>query len=119
MGQLEENFFDLLVNEMAFDVNKPKFGWLVNKVDRSETALWSIFEALGGNSETMLAKKSTRLSPDGFLPNFNCIIEFDELQHFTAFRLTSLLHYPSEVRLGFDANRYKSYCKKYAENALK
>ena len=113
-------FFDIVQADLGINVvRKCKFGWLINQVLPSDSLLWKIFMALQGNSENMKSKKPRRLSPDGYLPDFNCILEFDELQHFTAFRSITLKHYPVDTPLGFDIKSYQSWCKKYAETALK
>ena len=118
MDVREKKFFDLL-DELKFKVERRKFNWLTNKIIPSEEELWRIFSILGGEAEAMQSKGSRRLTPDGYLPKFNCIIEFDELQHFTEFRLQTLLHYPADMYLGFDIESYRSWCDEYSIKALK
>ena len=118
MGVRQRNFLDLL-DELKFKVEKRNFYWLTNKITPSEKGLWRIFSALGGDAEAMQSKGSRRLPPDGYLPKFNCIIEFDELQHFTEFRLQTLLHYPADMYLGFDIESYRSWCDEHSIKALK
>ncbi|MYF09256.1 MAG: hypothetical protein F4233_15470 [Rhodospirillaceae bacterium] len=118
MGAKQIKFFEI-VRELGLDVAKNNFGWLTNRVAISDGALWRMFVALDGNPEAMKSKMPRRLSPDGFLPGPNCILEFDELQHFTAFRLRTFDHYPVDTPLGFDIDAYRSWCSRYAEDALK
>ena len=47
------------------------------------------------------------------------IIEFDELQHFTECRFHKLQYYPEEIRVGFDLDKYKSWCTQNAAAALR
>ena len=85
MGDRQKMFL-CLVRELGIEVEvNRKFDWLTNRITPSEEALWRIFIALDGDPEGMQSKRSCRLTPDGFLPEYECIIEFDELQHFTAF----------------------------------
>ena len=81
--------------------------------------LWRMFIALDGDSEGMLTKRLTQLPLDGHLGDYNCIIEFDELQHFTEFRFQTLQYYPEEIRVGFDLDKYKSWCTQNATAALR
>lgn len=119
MGQRENKFFELVDRELALRVERADFAWLTNKIACSETTLWAIFESLGGKAEAMNAKQSRRLKPDGYLPDLNCMIEFDEKQHFTYFRSQTFLHYPVDIRLGFNICEYRNFCNRYSEDALK
>jgi len=51
-------------------------------------------------------KKNWVLAFDFFLPRFGIAIEFDERQHFTPLRAAALRAYPSEIKLGFDKERW-------------
>ena len=119
MGDRQKMFL-CLVRELGIEVEvNRKFDWLTNRITPSEEALWRIFIALDGDPEGMQSKRSCRLTPDGFLPEYECIIEFDELQHFTAFRSQAFEHYPEDVHLGFDIDTYRSWCDQHAISALK
>ena len=91
MGQAQDNFFRLLL-DLNINFDNRKFPWLTSQVlpDGSEMndVLWDIFLSLGGSPDAMRSKRSQQLSPDGYLPDLNCLIEFDELQHFTEHRKT-------------------------------
>lgn len=51
-------------------------------------------------------QKNYKLSCDFYLPEVNLIIEFDERQHFTSLREASLKAYPSDIKIGFDKQRW-------------
>lgn len=51
-------------------------------------------------------KKNFVLAFDFFLPSVGVAIEFDERQHFTPLRAAALRAYPSEIKLGFDKERW-------------
>lgn len=118
MGKNETRFFDL-VGRLGIRIEKRNFPWLTNKVMPGNEALWRVFSDLGGDLEAMQNKKARHLSPDGFLPDYNCIIEFDERQHFTIFRRQTLDRYPTDISLGFDIDVYRSWCDAHSADALK
>ena len=118
MEKLEDKFFDLL-RKLGIQVEcGKKFDWLTNKVEHSELELWRIFMDLGGDGKGMRSKGLVKLPTDGFLPRYKRIIEFDELQHFTEYRLKTLDNYPKHIRLGFDKNAYQKWCKQHATEAI-
>lgn len=79
-----------------------------------------IFLKLGGNRKGLESKQTRALKPDCyFRGNFNFLFEFDELQHFTSYKLIALENYPSELMLGFDISTYKLYCKIHKDKAIK
>lgn len=55
----------------------------------------------------------TRTLPncDYFIPDPGFIVEFDESQHFTSQRKITLKHYPQNLVLGFNKNRWMTLCK--------
>lgn len=57
-----------------------------------------------------------KLEFDFYLPSFNVVIEFDELQHFTVERAVTLEHYPAE-NFSFDVNRWKILCEMKKKDA--
>jgi hypothetical protein len=113
MGQLQDRFFSV-VAELGFALHaKPRFSWLQNTLDLTDPAnkdLKKVFEALKGDATALTAKRATPLHPDGFLIDYNCLLEFDELQHFTSYRLTTLECYPPAPPLGFDADELRRLC---------
>ena len=123
MGQAESTFFELL-NSFDVIVDKDRrFSWLTNCVvpdgTVSSDCLWRIFIAMGGDEAAMRSKSARALSPDGFLPERNCLIEFDEIQHFTMYRKQTLELYPEDLKLGFNLSAYRRWCDEYAEKAFR
>lgn len=55
---------------------------------------------------------SRRLEVDFFLPNYNVIIELDELQHFTIERSITFNHYPDEGFF-YDYTLWKQMCQEH------
>ena len=56
--------------------------------------------------------KSARLPPcDFFISDPLFILEFDESQHFTFARLTTLDQYPANSALGFPLSRWRELCR--------
>ena len=117
MGARETQFFHF-VCRLGIRVEKTSFDWLTNRVTPRDEALWGIFLDLGGDPNAMENKKTRCLSPDGYLPDYNRIIEFDERQHFTVFRRRTLKCYPADTRLGFDIESYKFWCDAHHASAL-
>ena len=115
----KQNKFFQIVRELGIDVENRKFEWLTNQVTPSERGLWQMFIDFKGNPKGMQGKRCCKLNPDGYLPEYNCIIEFDEVQHFTEYRLRTLMHYPSYFRFGFDIDAYRVWCIQHSERALK
>lgn len=82
-------------------------------------ALDAIFTALGGRHEEQAAKRLTPLPGDFVHVASGTLIEIDESQHFTSFRLVSLDHYPDEVPVGFDRDAYRKLCRVWAPRSDK
>jgi hypothetical protein len=114
MGQLQKRFFELAA-ELGFSLHpQPRFPWLTNRPDLQDPSnadLKQIFLALDGDLGSLAAKRERSLEPDGFLTQFNQILEFDEFQHFTKRRSRTLDLYPSAARLGFDKDKLKYLCE--------
>jgi hypothetical protein len=49
---------------------------------------------------------------DFFVPRPGFIVEFDETQHFTLSRKITLEHYPKELELGFEREKWIALCEK-------
>lgn len=118
MGKRETQFF-ATAHTLGLRIDlKPKFNWLTNTILRSEQEeshdqLTRIFHALGGDLSGMQDKRKVCLEPDAYLPDYHCILEFDELQHFTREREKTLLLYQNTIDLGYDLPAYIELC---AEN---
>ena len=77
-------------------------------------AMQAIFETLGGIESEVAAKRMTALPGDFLHLESGVLVEVDESQHFTSFRLATLDLYPSTIPLGFDLHEYKSLCRELA-----
>lgn len=101
-----------------------KFNWLTNKPDKSDfqdryELIMKIFDSLKGNPEGLIDKAKKALTPDAYFgEDWNFILEFDEIQHFTLPRKKTLLNYPSDIKLGFDKNQYIRWCELYSSEAI-
>lgn len=76
-----------------------------------------IFSDLGGDTETQEAKQTTALDGDFIHPPTGTMIEIDEVQHFTSYRMRTFAHYPADASLGFDSDEYVDLCRKYCRTA--
>jgi hypothetical protein len=77
-------------------------------------ALEKIFKALGefrGNKNFIMTNKLPRV--DYFIKSQNCIVEFDESQHFTQCRKITLENYPDNMNVGFNKEKWKALCDQY------
>lgn len=72
--------------------------------------LYEALEANRGHRGFVRLKKLHRC--DLFVPALNSVVEFDESQHFSRARMVSLLHYPEELKLGFDPKTWIALCEK-------
>jgi hypothetical protein len=75
----------------------------INRLRNSTSLLISkIYTTLQNNRGFTDFVKCKYLPPcDYYIPSLNCIIEFDESQHFTFPRKLSLAHYPKQMHFGF------------------
>lgn len=90
--------------------------------DQDETrgaraALEQIYIALGGNLDELSRGKVAKLPGELIHEPTGTLIEVDESQHFTSFRLTTLELYPADVQLGYDLSAYKRLCTTWRERA--
>ncbi|WP_309073792.1 hypothetical protein [Paenarthrobacter sp.] len=81
--------------------------------------LEKIFASLGGKGAEQSVKRTTALPGDFIHEGTGTIIEVDEIQHFTSFRLQTFSFYPGALPLGFDVNQYSSLCERYSPLADK
>lgn len=126
MGKNQQMIEGLLQNSLNIVIDKKKrFPWLKNKpapedFDKFYGVAMDIFNALGGNEKGLGRKRLIRLVPDCYLPPpYNCLFEFDEIQHFTEYKLKALQLYPDQIQYGFDLDYYKRLCQKYSQEALR
>ena len=72
--------------------------------------LGQIHEGLGGDGAALARKaEGSRLIPDLIHEEFGCIIEVDEVQHFTTARPRTFEWYPAEADLGFDPSSINNF----------
>jgi hypothetical protein len=116
VGKSEKIFIELL--RSITRVEPRTFPWLKNTFQIDDTPIKKVFFALNGDLQGLASKREMNLRPDAFLPDLNCILEFDEMQHFTREREVSLSLYPNDISLGFDRLDYISLCKKFGAVAI-
>jgi hypothetical protein len=80
---------------------------------RTIDALDEIYRALGGDLPTLTSARTTPLPSDFIHRDTGTLIEIDESQHFTSFRLQTLELYPPDTPLGFDRQHYVALCKQW------
>lgn len=80
-------------------------------------ALERIYLALGGDLEVLDGGRVTTLPGDFIHEPTGTLLEVDESQHFTSFRLATLDLYPDYVGLGFDVVAYRQLCKKWQKRS--
>lgn len=83
----------------------------------ARAALERIYVALGGDLEVLDAGRSTALPGDFIHEPTGTLIEVDESQHFTSFRLATLDLYPEDAALGFDLATYKQLCRTWQKQS--
>lgn len=76
--------------------------------------LQQAFEALGGDKQEQLSKRWGSLPSDLLHPESRTMVEVDELQHFTSFRLRTLKAAPHE---SVDIDRYSELCEQWSPKA--
>lgn len=76
-----------------------------------------IFASLGGNDAEQSVKRTIPLPGDFIHESTGTLIEVDEVQHFTSFRLHTFSYYPDASPLGFDVKEYTSLCKRHSPTA--
>jgi hypothetical protein len=79
--------------------------------------LREIYTRLGGYEKALAAKRRGSDPTPDFLLNGHQIVEVDEVQHFTADRLTTLRLYPRDIELGFGISEYMARCETWRSTA--
>jgi hypothetical protein len=115
LGQAEKQFIELV--RSITQVEARTFPWLMNTFDVDDAPVANVFTALNGDAVGLRGKRESKLRPDAFLPDLNCLLEFDEVQHFTQQRELALSLYPLGVSLGYDRQYYISLCKEHGNHA--
>lgn len=87
---------------------------LPDAAERVRRVLGDIFGVLGGRLEEQAGKRLTPLPGDFRHAATGTLIEVDESQHFTSYRLATLDLYPADVPVGFDVAEYRALCRAWA-----
>ncbi|SDP58131.1 hypothetical protein SAMN04487914_11840 [Arthrobacter sp. ok909] len=124
VGDCEKAFLDAAAHE-GIELVRYKQPWLNQRghfgvPDIAAAAiipLDKIFHDLGGDSEAQSAKRATALPGDFIHPPTGTMIEVDEIQHFTTFRMQTFAHYPQDTSLGFDSEEYLELCTMFRRKA--
>lgn len=114
----------------GIDLSKQSFRWLceqghfglarvaehdddadAQRLSEAIGALSAIYAELGGEPDVLRDGRVNPLRGDFVHEPTGTLIEIDESQHFTSFRLKSLQLYPSEFPLGFDLDVYVRLCE--------
>jgi hypothetical protein len=108
-------------------IQKYSFPWMTEKghfglppvADRAATSLHDIFQALEGDAAPYTAGRTNALRGDLLHQPTGTIIEIDEFQHFSSWRLITLDAYPADAALGFFRDEYVDLCRRNAGRADK
>ncbi|MDF9276254.1 hypothetical protein P4U43_00430 [Arthrobacter sp. EH-1B-1] len=122
-----ENDFLQAARIAGIDLVRYKQPWLNQRghfglPDQAESVvgpLDAVFNALGGNAQEQAAKRTTPLPGDFIHPPTGTIIEIDEAQHFTSFRLRTFDFYPDAAPLDFEIGEYRDLCRRLAPKSDK
>lgn len=93
-----------------------KFDWFINSHSEYHFGKYfkdiqKIFDGLKGNLFANQNKRTSYLRCDAFFGGeCNFIFEFDEFQHFSSARLSTLDLYPKRIKLNFSISDWKKYC---------
>ena len=118
MGEAQRLFIDALRQALQMKPQRFSVDWLINKPLREHfreryDAAMAVFDALGGDRDGLDAKRIMKLVPDAYLPQpYNCLVEFDEVQHFTRFKQKALELYPLDFAYGFDVAQWLACCRR-------
>lgn len=79
-------------------------------------SLARIYQTLGGDASALAEDRPVRcLTPDLIHPPTGCLVEVDEVQHFTTARLRTFEHYPQGTALGFSLPEYRELIGRWAK----
>jgi len=101
------------------------FEWFINKHTSDHFEKWhstidTAFRNLNGDLVANQSKRTQCLECDAYFGGqSNFIFEFDEHQHFSSARLKTLELYPTELKVNFSIDEWKSQCRLYKEKADK
>lgn len=126
LGDCENAFLDAARQE-GIELVRYRKPWLNQKghlglpdnATSVQGILHGIFLALGGIVAEQESKRTTPLPGDFIHMGSGMIVEVDEIQHFTSFRLKSFTYYPAGFPVGFDVSQYRELCRRLAPMADK
>lgn len=113
-GKMQKDFLiKLLKQRFGCVITEAKFDWLkVPNRASKDGVLDGIYENLSLiRGCKYFPTPDYQLECDFFIPSKNLIIEYDERQHFTEQRAESLAHYPPDLNLGFDKDKWCEACE--------
>ncbi len=85
-------------------------------LNAAASALESIYVDLGGDIDVLLSCRANLFVPVDLVHEpTGTVIEIDESQHFTSFRLRAIDAYPVEAKVGFDLDTYRGLCRTWAD----
>lgn len=124
VGDCEKTFFSAagqdgieLIRYTKSWLNQQGHFGLPDRAASVKAPLQRIFLALGGDPDEQASKRLISLPGDFIHPPTGTIIEVDEKQHFTSFRLESFDFYPPELSSGYPIEEYKDLCRRFASVA--
>ncbi len=82
-------------------------------------AMDRILADLGGDAAALAAKTRGAMRADFILERRGVVVEYDEVQHFTTARLTTLALYPPDAPLGFDPSAYAEMTARWSASGDK
>ncbi|NMR28638.1 hypothetical protein [Crystallibacter degradans] len=124
-GDSEQSFKAAAASDGIPLTQNYSFSWLNERghfglpPEASEVAasLHGIFLALEGDAIPYAAGRTNVLRGDLLHEPSGTIIEVDEFQHFSSWRLVALDAYPLDAALGFDRDEYRYLCRRNANRA--
>lgn len=116
--------FEAAAVEDGVELRPQRFPWLCQRGHLAlpenapeRTALEQIYIAVGGDLEALASARATPLRGDFVHEPSGTLIEFDEFQHFSTARLTTLQLYPRGTPLGFKLEEYVVLCEEHRARA--
>lgn len=129
MGVAEAGFFELATTEALPLAKCPRLPWLTNKGHlepsvraaipaETQERLTAIYVNLGGDPVRLAAKAPGRdPRPDFRDTELGCLVEVDEIQHFTTDRLLTLEFYHPDAKLWFSIAEYRTLIATWSQRA--
>lgn len=118
MGKFEKIIVEITEDILGIKASSQKtFEWLINSHIEVEDKwikkiLNDIFITLNGDLDGLVSKRRSKLCADAYLDSLNLILEIDEIQHFTKYRMQTLeiLKNNEDIKLGYNIENYINNC---------